>query len=138
MKVKFKKLKSNAVIPAKAHPSDAGFDLTATSVEDNGDVVVYGTGLAMEIPAGHVGLVFPRSSVSKKGLTLTNGVGVVDSGYRGEILAKFRKSGDGGRYEVGDRIAQLVIIPYPAIEFEETEELTSSDRGQGGFGSSGK
>lgn len=138
MKVRFKKLKPNAVIPAKAHSSDAGFDLAATSVEDNGDIVVYGTGIAMEIPDGHVGLVFPRSSVSKKGLTLTNGVGVVDSGYRGEILAKFRKAGNDGRYEVGDRIAQLIIIPYPAIEFEESEELTSSDRGQGGFGSSGK
>lgn len=138
MKVRFKKITPSAVIPTKAHPSDAGFDLTATSMREDGDVVVYGTGLAMEIPFGHVGLVFPRSSVYKKDLMLTNSVGVVDSGYRGEVLVKFRKTSDGGKYEVGDRIAQLIIIPYPAIEFEEAEELTSSDRGEGGFGSSGK
>lgn len=138
MKVRFKKITPSAVIPTKAHPSDAGFDLTATSMREDGDVVVYGTGLAMEIPFGHVGLVFPRSSVYKKDLILTNGVGVVDSGYRGEVLVKFRKTADGDKYEVGDRIAQLIIIPYPAIEFEEAEELTSSDRGEGGFGSSGK
>lgn len=138
MKVRFKKITPSAVIPTKAHPSDAGFDLTATSMREDGDVVVYGTGLAMEIPFGHVGLVFPRSSVYKKDLILTNSVGVVDSGYRGEVLVKFRKTADGDKYEVGDRIAQLIIIPYPAIEFEEAEELTSSDRGEGGFGSSGK
>lgn len=138
MKVRFKKITPSAVIPTKAHPSDAGFDLTATSMREDGDVVVYGTGLAVEIPFGYVGLVFPRSSVYKKDLMLTNSVGVVDSGYRGEILVKFRKTADGGKYEVGDRIAQLIIIPYPAIEFEEAEELTSSDRGEGGFGSSGK
>lgn len=138
MKVRFKKITPSAVIPTKAHPSDAGFDLTATSMREDGDVVVYGTGLAMEIPSGHVGLVFPRSSVYKKDLILTNSVGVVDSGYRGEVLVKFRKTADGDKYEVGDRIAQLIIIPYPAIEFEEAEELTSSDRGEGGFGSSGK
>lgn len=138
MKVRFKKITPSAVIPTKAHPSDAGFDLTATSMREDGDVVVYGTGLAMEIPFGHVGLVFPRSSVYKKDLMLTNSVGVVDSGYRGEVLVKFRKTADGDKYEVGDRIAQLIIIPYPAIEFEEAEELTSSDRGEGGFGSSGK
>lgn len=138
MKVRFKKITPSAVIPTKAHPSDAGFDLTATSMREDGDVVVYSTGLAMEIPFGHVGLVFPRSSVYKKDLILTNSVGVVDSGYRGEVLVKFRKTADGDKYEVGDRIAQLIIIPYPAIEFEEAEELTSSDRGEGGFGSSGK
>lgn len=104
------------------------------------DLMVYGTGLAVEIPEGYVGLLFPRSSISKKGLTLANSVGVIDSGYRGEIMFKFAITSDRPRknsvYEVGDRIGQLIIMPYPKIEFV-TGELTESERGVGGFGSTG-
>ena len=145
MKVKIKKLHTDAVIPSYAKLGDAGMDLTATSKTfDDNDNVVYGTGLAVEIPAGYVGLLFPRSSNAKTDLYLTNHVGVVDSGYRGEIMFKFRKSNctknfqESRVYNVGDRVGQLIIIPYPAIEFEEVEELSDSDRGTGGFGSSGK
>lgn len=145
MKVKIKKLHENAVIPSYAKARDAGLDLTATTKTfDDNNNVVYGTGLAIEIPQGHVGLLFPRSSNAKTDLYLTNHVGVVDSGYRGEIMFKFRKSDctknyqEARLYEIGDRVGQLIVIPYPAIEFEEVEELSNSERGTGGFGSSGK
>lgn len=142
MKVKIKKLHENAVVPQYAKPGDAGMDLTAITVYADGDGnLVYGTGLAVEIPEGYVGLIFPRSSNAKKDLYLTNHVGVIDSGYRGEILFKFRKveSVHENRrcYTVGDRIGQLIIMPYPAIEFEEVEELAASERGAGKFGSTG-
>lgn len=143
MKIKIKKLVENAVLPTYAKSGDAGLDLTATSwnLDDYGNFV-YHTGLAIEIPEGYVGLVFPRSSVSKKKLFLTNAVGVIDSGYRGEITAKFKKldlkNEKSSFYEVGERIAQLIILPYPQIEFEEVKELTKTERGIGGYGSSGK
>lgn len=148
MKVKIKKLFSNAVIPTFAKEGDAGMDLTATSMEFDCDGnVVYGTGLAIEIPNGYVGLVFPRSSIATKTLDLSNSVGVIDSGYRGEIMAKFKPTPyfritqerkEKAMYYVGDRIAQLIILPYPTIEFEEVEELSETERGEGGYGSSGK
>lgn len=140
MKVKIKKLHQDAVIPVYAKPGDAGLDLTATSEEWNEDntMVTYGTGLAVEIPEGYVGLVFPRSSVSKTTLNLTNSVGVIDSGYRGEIMFKFRYLEEGMVYDVGDRIGQLIIMPYPQVEFEEVKDLSSTERGEGGFGSTGK
>lgn len=140
MKVKIKKMHANAVIPKYAKPGDAGLDLTATSEEwnENNTMVTYGTGLAVEIPEGYVGLVFPRSSVSKTTLNLTNSVGVIDSGYRGEIMFKFRYLEEGMIYDVGDRIGQLIIMPYPQVEFEEVEDLSSTERGEGGFGSTGK
>lgn len=141
MKVRFKKLNQDAVIPAKAHPTDAGFDLTCTSVDEDHvrDIVTYGTGIAVEIPRGYVGLVFPRSSVYKVQLQLSNSVGVIDSGYRGEITFKFRIVHPHiRRYGLGERIGQLVIIPYPEIEFEEADSLEDSDRGTGGYGSTGK
>lgn len=140
MKVKIKKMHVNAVIPRYAKPGDAGLDLTATSEEWNEDksMVTYGTGLAVEIPEGYVGLVFPRSSVSKTTLNLTNSVGVIDSGYRGEIMFKFRYLEEGMVYDIGDRVGQLIIMPYPQVEFEEVEDLSSTERGEGGFGSTGK
>lgn len=145
MVVKIKKLVENAVIPKYSKPGDAGLDLTAVSKTIDGNSnIVYGTGLAVEIPEGFVGLLFPRSSNSKTDLYLTNHVGVVDSGYRGEIMFKFRSvlcsSGQyisGKDYEVGDRVGQLVIIPYPSIEFQEVEELSTTERGATGYGSSG-
>lgn len=144
MKVRFKKLVSDAVEPRKAHDSDAGFDLVAVSggwVEKE-RVYVYHTGLAFEIPEGYVGLVFPRSSVAKKDLVLSNCVGVIDSGYRGEVLAKFglanRPHVEDPIYHIGDRIVQLIIIKLPEVEMVEVDELSESDRGEGGYGSTGK
>jgi dUTP pyrophosphatase len=142
MQVKIKKLHVDAVIPAYSKPGDAGLDLTAVSAtQDQYGNVVYGTGLAVEIPEGYVGLIFPRSSNSKTDLYLTNHVGVVDSGYRGEIMFKFRPVNgllNAKVFQVGERVGQLIILPYPTIMFEETEELSDSDRGAGGFGSTGK
>jgi dUTP pyrophosphatase len=156
MKVKIKKLHPDAVIPKYAKEGDAGLDLVAVSKEmdENGNVV-YGTGLAFEIPKGYVGLLFPRSSNANNDLLLSNSVGVIDSGYRGEVTMKFkstvveiyghvvlgRKSWDymkGRQYEIGDRVGQLIIMPYPEIEFEEVGELSESERGTGGYGSTGK
>jgi len=140
MQVKIKKLHNNAVIPQYAKAGDAGMDLVATEVIDGyGFSVTYGTGLAMEIPEGFVGLVFPRSSIRKYDLSLTNCVGVIDSGYRGEIQATFRKEAGipSKRYDVGDKIAQMIILPYPSIQFIETDELSDTERGEGGFGSTG-
>lgn len=193
LEVKFKKLVPEAVTPSKAHPTDAGFDLTATSrVFDEDGNATYGFGLAVEIPAGYMGLIFPRSSIAVRDLALSNSIGVIDSSYRGEIKAKFKPTllfidrdiapahvdidEDGvahfkdsdqtdirtqqvsfhGRdgnypdvqegcspfpprvYRVGERIAQLVIMPYPEVKFVESWELSDSDRGTGGYGSTGK
>ena len=154
MEVKIKKLNPKAVIPSYAKVGDAGMDLVATSIiSDTPEQITYGMGIALEIPEGFVGLIFPRSSVRKTGLDLSNAVGVVDSGYRGELQATFNKVFGGDRfydetklteitshdfYKVGDRIAQIMIIPYPPIEFKEVDELSDSERGEGGFGSTGK
>lgn len=138
MKIKIKKLVSNAVIPAYAKQGDAGMDLTATSTEylDN-EHVKYGFGIAVEIPQGFVGLVFPRSSCFKQRQLLSNAVGVIDSGYRGEISAVMIGNSLLG-YKTGDRVAQILILPYPEVEFELAEELTKTQRGADGYGSSGK
>ena len=141
MKVRIKKLSENAVIPSYAKDGDAGMDLVATKIISNTTFdVTYGTDLAMEIPKGFVGLVFPRSSIRKYELILSNSVGVIDSGYRGELQATFKKENglDSLAYKVGDRIAQIMIIPYPPIEFDEVAELSDTERGEGGFGSTGK
>ena len=148
MKVKIKKLHEDAIIPKYAKKGDAGLDLTAINIsKDNVGNITYHTGLAIEIPEGYVGLLFPRSSVSKKQQFLTNGVGVIDSSYRGEIMAKFKpvmgsyetilELFESNEYEIGDRVVQLLIIPYPQIELEEVEELSDTERGHGGFGSTG-
>ena len=140
MKVKIKKLSKNSVLPTYSKDGDAGLDLTAISEEWNEDnsIVTYDTGLAIEIPKGHVGLLFPRSSIYKTSLDLTNAVGVIDSSYRGSIMLKFRYVEEGMVYDVGDRVGQLIILPYPHIEFEEVDELSETDRGEGGYGSTGK
>ena len=139
MKVKIKKLDPNAVIPKYANVTDAGLDLTAVRVTESRNVVTYHTGLAVEIPDGYVGLLFPRSSVYKTDMRMCNSVGVIDSGYRGEIMIKFYKGVSPDLiYKVGDRVCQLIILPYPKIELEEVTELSESDRGEGGFGSTGK
>lgn len=170
IEVKIKRLNENAVIPSYAKDGDAGMDLTATSrwYDENGNVC-YGTGIAIEIPEGYVGLVYPRSSICKFDLSLSNAVGVIDSGYRGEIMAKFKPSlaffdyldsenKDNNQvfdyveacaapndcafpathYDIGDRIAQIIIMPYPKIQFIESDELSDTERGVGGYGHSGK
>lgn len=154
--VKFKKMHPDAVIPKYANSGDAGLDATATSKSyDEYGNVVYGTGLAMEIPENYVCLIFPRSSNSKKDLILSNCVGILDSTYRGELSFKFKPSPKfsteenwGERtvyhkeefvelYQIGDRIGQLLILPYPTIEPVEVDELSESVRGANGWGSTG-
>ena len=142
MQVKIKRLVSNAVIPQYARPGDAGLDLVATNITYNeqDNFIKYHTGIAMEIPEGYVGLVYPRSSLSKKHSYLCNHVGVIDSGYRGEITVCFRNTiadPDYRPYIIGDRIAQIIIVPYPKIQFIEVNNLSSTQRGDGGYGSTG-
>lgn len=140
MKVKIKRLHKDAVIPQYSREGDAGLDMTATRMcfDDDGNVC-YGTGLAFEIPKGYVGLLFPRSSNAKKDLLLSNSVGVLDSCFRGEVMLKYKTQVQGKNiYSVGDRIGQIIILPYPTIEFEEVDELSETERGVGGFGSTGK
>ena len=178
--INFKKTHKDAVIPSYATSGDAGMDLTAVSVkyDSDKDVISYDTGIAVEIPLGYVGLIFPRSSICKKDLSLSNSVGVIDSGYRGTIKANFNvtpvyweeaegikdfqksleegsfcfyrdaedkhHNDEDGRfafvaksYSVGDKICQLMIIPHPQIKFNEVDELSDSERGEGGHGSTG-
>ena len=144
MKVRFKKLVDKAVTPSYAKPGDAGLDMTAigSKIDTDNNYIEYFTGLAVEVPAGHVGLLFPRSSTSKTDLRLANCVGVVDSGYRGEISFRYKFPKDIffaqlKRFQDGDRVGQLVIMPYPNIELEEVEKLSTTERGDGGYGSTG-
>jgi dUTP pyrophosphatase len=144
LSVKFRKLVSEAVTPKYAQDGDAGMDLTATSFRVTDTFMEFGTGIAVQIPENHVGLLFPRSSITKSapGVSLKNSVGVIDSNYRGEILVRFELPYLGAVGEnvpvVGDKIAQLVILPYPTVYMEEVKELSDSNRGHGGFGSTGK
>lgn len=171
LKVNIKKLHKDAVIPSYAHATDCGLDLTAVSKTfDEYGNVVYGFGLAFEIPEGYAGFIFPRSSNHKSGLLLTNSVGVIDAGYRGEVTAKFAPRSvtalpkgfwhklkyfftdnlkgyrmsvwcnfsEDENYNIGDRVAQMVILPYPKVEFVEVDELSDTERGTGGYGSTGK
>lgn len=137
LRIKIKKLVPEVILPQYAKVSDAGLDVFAISKNETDKFIEYGTGLAFEVPVGYVMLVFPRSSVSNLTLNLANSVGVLDAGYRGELKLRFRKIGD-QVYEVGDKIGQIIVLPFPLIEFEEAEELTESERGVGGFGSSGR
>ena len=157
MQVKIKKLHPDAVIPEYAKSGDAGLDLTAisASVDEHGNAV-YGTGLAIEMPEGYAGFLFPRSSISKYDLTLANSVGVIDAGYRGEIIVKMKHAVKvkassikstfvascmadySYAYRAGDRVAQLIIMPVPKIELVGADDLSDSERGDVGFGSSGK
>lgn len=139
MDVKIKKIHPNSVIPQYAKSGDAGLDLTAVSekiVEESGYAYIeYDTGLAFEIPEGYVGLIFPRSSISNTGMILSNCVGVLDSGYRGAVKFRFKWIKDSVKYNVGDRIGQIIILPYPTINLVEAEELSETSRAEGGFGS---
>lgn len=140
--VRVKKLRENAVLPSYGSDYAAGADLyacNAVTVEPGATEFVQ-TGLALEVPAGYAGLVYARSGLAcKKGLAPANKVGVIDADYRGEIMvALYNHSSQAVEIEPGERVAQLVITPYFTAVFEETEELSDTVRGEGGFGSTGR
>ena len=144
VKILVKRLNHDAKLPFRAHDADAGADVFATSkkyIDIDHDVICYGTGLALAIPDGYWVDLRARSSVYKTGQFLANGVGTIDSGYRGEVMAVFYNTNtDANSYSIGDRIAQFVVMPNVSpmdVEFVEVDELPSSERGDGGFGSSG-
>lgn len=148
MEVKVKKLVEEAIIPRYAKQGDAGLDLTAVSYEYDyeKDCHIYGTGLAFEIPEGYVGLIFPRSSNRKTEAYLPNSVGVIDSGYRGEVMFSWKNRDQialgqipqlNKPYEIGERLGQLIILPYPKIKLVQVDELSETERGTGGHGSTG-
>ncbi len=144
MKVYIKKLDPRAKTPLYASPAAAGADLCLVAdgpvTVEAGETKLLHTGIALEIPEGYVGLVYARSGLaSKRGLAPANKVGVIDADYRGEVMvALHNHSAVPGTLEAGERIAQLVIAPVLAADFEEVEELSDTARGAGGFGSTGK
>ena len=141
--IKIKKLDDRAVTPSYGSEYAAGFDLYAILDEDitikSGETFLVKTGLSMEIPIGYAGMIFARSGLAtKKGLAPANKVGVVDSDYRGEVMvALHNHSNEDRTISHGERIAQMVIMPFYKAEFIEVEELSDTDRGSGGFGSTG-
>lgn len=137
-----KALVANAKLPTRAHPNDAGLDLYAHSEtkDPQGRFVEYDTGIAVAIPEGYVGLLCPRSSISNTSLMLRNSVGILDSGYQGPITFRFKRLPDCKGlhfYNIGDRIGQLVIVPILLLDPVFVDELPKSDRGTGGYGSTG-
>jgi len=144
MEIRFKKLVSEAQTPYKAIEIDAGFDLFAVAIEETSDFIEYRTGIAVEIPEGYVGLVFPRSSVTKYDLMLKNCVGVIDASYRGEIRCRFHQTNmhtifgapnvNRKEFKTGERVAQVVFIELPKITLVEAYELSKTPRGSDGFG----
>jgi len=144
MKIKVKKLRGGALLPSSGSAFAAGYDLYAC-IDESVNIAPHctqkiGTGLSVEIPEGYFGAVFARSGLaSKNGIRPANCVGVCDSDYRGEyIVALHNDSEIPYTVNPGDRIAQLVVLPYLSCEFEETQELSDTERGAGGFGSTGK
>lgn len=144
MVVNIKKINPNAEAPTRADNMSAGYDLRALLPEANitvrpHETYMVGTGIACSIPDGYFGGIFARSGVaSKRGLRPANCVGVVDASYRGEIKVALHNDADEDRVVVnGERIAQLVILPYLAVDFVEVEELDETERGEGGFGHTG-
>lgn len=138
--IKFKRLHPAAVLPTKAHASDACFDVYATTREIGIGWARYGLGFATEIPVGWQAKFYPRSSICKTDMVLSNGVGVIDAGYRGEWQAFFlveTQVSSPRIYQLGDRIGQIQFERVAEIQFEEVDELPDSTRGGGGFGSTG-
>ena len=137
-KIRFKKFSVDAKDPFQATPGSAAFDLFVHSHQFHNEMVEYNSGLAFEIPHNFVGLLFARSSISKSGLYLANGVGVIDSDYRGPIIGRFQKTRQNiSLYHVGERFAQIIFLPHPKIVLEEIAELSETLRGANGFGSTG-
>ena len=140
MKVKIKKTHPNGKIPTYATDGSGAFDFYSAEdvMVESGKVCAINLGVAMEIPQGHVMLLFPRSSIGKNTwLRMANSVGVIDSDYRGTIHALYEDAWCGHTVFTEDRIAQGIIVPIPKVEFEEVEELSTTERGEGGFGSTG-
>ena len=143
MNLRFARLSEAAVLPTRAHDGDAGLDLYAAEPAHigPGERWSVSTGVAVEIPDGHAGLVLPRSGLAfRHGISLVNSPGLIDAGYRGELTVLLLNTDPAEIYRVepGDRIAQLVVVAVAATEPIEAEELTESVRGEGGFGSSGR
>lgn len=143
MKVKIKKLHPNAVIPRRMRPGDAGLDLTCVEryYDEYTHTFQYEFGIAIQLEPGYFGMIVPRSSIYKYNLTLSNSCGILDENYTGELKAFFRCNVDNFKkanvYNIGDRIAQLIVLPYPLYDIEEVTELSDTNRGVNGFGSSG-
>lgn len=136
MEISIKKLNDEAYWH-RGTDGAAGMDLMATSRTVSETKVVYGLGVAIAIPEGYVGFLLPRSSIINKGLRLANSVGVIDSDYRGEVKAVFELKDYGPMYLVGEMVCQLVVVPYINFNFTECEELSNTERGEKGFGSTG-
>ena len=142
MILRYRRLAAGGRAPARSHASDAGYDLHAAeraTIEPGGRASV-GTGIAVAVPAGHAGLVVPRSGLAERqGISVVNAPGLIDSGYRGEVRVLLLNTDRSQPFEIeaGDRIAQLLIVAYQAVEVVEAEALETSVRGDGGFGSTG-
>jgi len=141
MIIRFKKLSPyDAVAPVQATPGSSAYDLVATSAhfDKRTQIITIGFGLALELPENYSCLLLARSSISKRGLVLANGVGLIDSDYRGELMAKFHAvTDDFYSYQVSHTCAQLLFLPIPKIQLMEVEHLSDTERGSGGFGSTG-
>lgn len=143
MVLEFRKLHPDAVTPTSAHINDAGFDLTVTEVEDCNEYIEYKFGIAVNIPPGYFGLMVPRSSITKMNLMMKNSVGIIDAEFQGELRfrckkVKFEDGTQEKLYSVGDRAAQLIIVPFQKVsQFLEVDSFEDTDRGTGGFGSTG-
>lgn len=156
IRVNFKKIVPEATEPKRVHNNDAGFDMTCVSIKETDKYVEYGTGIALEIPDGYAGFLYPRSSVTKKDLMLKNSVGIIDAGYRGEISFRFYKNivkdtkiplnvkgsilgyifpSERDQYNIGEKIGQLIIQKIPEVTFIQVNEISDSERGTGGYGS---
>jgi dUTP pyrophosphatase len=143
MNLAVRRVDPSAVLPTRAHDGDAGLDLYACEALTvwAGRRARVRTGIAVEVPPGHAGLVLPRSGLAARhGIALVNAPGLIDAGYRGEIEVLLLNTDAEAHFEVapGDRIAQLLVVPFAAVEAVEVGELTASRRGEGGFGSSGR
>jgi dUTP pyrophosphatase len=155
--IKIKRLDERAVLPTKAHNTDAGFDMTAISLEfDEYGNAVYGFGWAFDIPVGYVGVLAPRSSATKYDVDMPNSLGMIDAGFHGEVKAKYRptstqpvrgtqtdsievcQSSRANIFKVGEKVAQMIIMKLPDVAFVETDELPQSERGEGGWGHTGR
>jgi dUTP pyrophosphatase len=135
--INIKKIHSLAQLPTKANPTDAGFDCYAVEINETEDYLEYNLGFQIEIPQGFFGLLVARSSITKYDLMVKNSVGIIDSGYRGDVKLRTKKFGE-KIYNIGERVCQLIILPLPDFSLIEVDNLDSENDRLGGFGSTGK